>query len=81
MDGALNVPQVYCNGEEVTSMGGTQESYTVDVWSGNHPFYNVSVIARPPFFERNKPRARKRPSSILFLLFGLVHCDARIEKG
>ena len=31
--------KVICNGEEVTSMGGTLETYTVDIWSGNHPFF------------------------------------------
>lgn len=30
---------MYCNGEHVISVGGTQEKYVVDVWSGNHPFY------------------------------------------
>ncbi|KAK1281179.1 hypothetical protein QJS04_geneDACA002891 [Acorus gramineus] len=31
--------KVYCNGELVMTTGGTQREYTVDVWSGNHPFY------------------------------------------
>ncbi|KAL9228760.1 hypothetical protein vseg_004307 [Gypsophila vaccaria] len=31
--------KVYCNGELVMTTGGTQKDYTVDVWSGNHPFY------------------------------------------
>ncbi|KAM7256036.1 hypothetical protein ACFE04_011777 [Oxalis oulophora] len=31
--------KVYCNGELVLTTGGTQKEYTVDVWSGNHPFY------------------------------------------
>lgn len=31
--------KVYCNGELVMTTGGTQKEYTVDVWSGNHPFY------------------------------------------
>lgn len=31
--------KVFCNGEEVISMGGTQPEYVVDIWSGNHPFY------------------------------------------
>ena len=31
--------QVFCNGEEVLTTSGTQEKYTVDVWSGNHPFF------------------------------------------
>ncbi|XP_009603990.1 large ribosomal subunit protein bL31c-like [Nicotiana tabacum] len=31
--------KVYCNGEQVMTTGGTKNEYTVDVWSGNHPFY------------------------------------------
>jgi len=31
--------KVYCNGELVMTCGGTKEEYVVDVWSGNHPFY------------------------------------------
>eukprot|EP00850_Spirogloea_muscicola_P014680 SM000107S14046 [mRNA] locus=s107:138952:139686:- [translate_table: standard] len=31
--------EVFCNGELVMKTGGTQEKYVVDVWSGNHPFY------------------------------------------
>jgi len=31
--------KVFCNGEQVMSMGGTQDNYVVDIWSGNHPFY------------------------------------------
>ena len=31
--------QVFCNGVEVISLGGTKAEYVVDVWSGNHPFY------------------------------------------
>ena len=33
------VPQVFCNGEEVMTVGGTQAEYVVDIWSGNHPFF------------------------------------------
>ena len=46
------VPQVFCNGEEVLQVSGTKEKYVVDVWSGNHPFFNVrpslslSILAR-----------------------------------
>ena len=32
-------PQVFCNGEEVMTVGGTQAEYVVDIWSGNHPFF------------------------------------------
>ena len=31
--------KVYCNGEEVFAVGGTDESYDVDIWSGNHPAF------------------------------------------
>ena len=31
--------QIFCNGVEVMSCGGTKAEYIVDVWSGNHPFY------------------------------------------
>jgi len=37
--------KVICNGEEVLVTSGTMESYTVDVWSGNHPFYTKSDTA------------------------------------
>merc|ERR1712216_109104 len=30
--------KVYCNGEMVMTLGGSQEKYIVDLWSGNHPF-------------------------------------------
>lgn len=41
----LDLWQVICNGEEVLVTSGTMESYTVDVWSGNHPFYTKSDTA------------------------------------
>ena len=34
--------QVICNGEEVLTVSGTKEQYTVDIWSGNHPFFTKS---------------------------------------
>mmetsp|Transcript_24275 Transcript_24275/g.33939 ORF Transcript_24275/g.33939 Transcript_24275/m.33939 type:complete len:166 (+) Transcript_24275:2-499(+) len=30
---------VFCNGEEVYRTSGTVDKYVVDIWSGNHPFY------------------------------------------
>ncbi|GAB5353096.1 hypothetical protein AAMO2058_000008900 [Amorphochlora amoebiformis] len=30
---------VFCNGEEVYKISGTADKYVVDIWSGNHPFY------------------------------------------
>ena len=38
---------VVCDGEVVMQVSGTQASYVVDVYSGNHPFYqdgNVRVL-------------------------------------
>lgn len=40
--------QVICNGEEVLQLGGVKSEYVVDIWSGNHPFFqgntNVMVV-------------------------------------
>lgn len=38
--------KVLCNGEEVLVTSGTRDSYTVDIWSGNHPFFqgNTSTV-------------------------------------
>mmetsp|Transcript_23412 Transcript_23412/g.51395 ORF Transcript_23412/g.51395 Transcript_23412/m.51395 type:complete len:135 (+) Transcript_23412:71-475(+) len=30
---------VVCNGVEVMTVGGTKPTYNVDIYSGNHPFY------------------------------------------
>lgn len=38
----FNEAKVYCNGELVMTTGGTQEEYVVDIWSGNHPFFQGS---------------------------------------
>merc|ERR1712224_633449 len=31
--------KVLCNGKVVMKVGGSQEEYVVDLWSGNHPFF------------------------------------------
>eukprot|EP00879_Flechtneria_rotunda_P002917 GHRR01003134.1.p1 GENE.GHRR01003134.1~~GHRR01003134.1.p1 ORF type:complete len:146 (+),score=58.24 GHRR01003134.1:79-516(+) len=31
--------KVFCNGTEVMTVGGTKQQYNVDIYSGNHPFY------------------------------------------
>lgn len=31
--------KVICNGQEVMVVGGTKPTYNVDIYSGNHPFY------------------------------------------
>ena len=37
--------KVYCNGEEVFSVGGVSASYDVDIWSGNHPVFQDAGAA------------------------------------
>merc|ERR1712146_554374 len=41
--------EVYCNGELVMTVGGTKERYDVELWSGNHPFFqgkkNTTIIS------------------------------------
>eukprot|EP00475_Leptophrys_vorax_P025048 TRINITY_DN34929_c0_g1_i1.p1 TRINITY_DN34929_c0_g1~~TRINITY_DN34929_c0_g1_i1.p1 ORF type:complete len:142 (-),score=23.96 TRINITY_DN34929_c0_g1_i1:130-555(-) len=34
--------KVVCNGEVVMTTMGTKDNYVVDVWSGNHPFFQGS---------------------------------------
>ncbi len=38
--------KVFCNGEVVMTVGATKPEMSVDVWSGNHPFYtgNQKII-------------------------------------
>merc|ERR1711904_759658 len=31
--------RVLCRGEVVMVVGGSHKEYTVDIWSGNHPYY------------------------------------------
>ena len=32
----------FCDGELVLEVGTTKEELSVDIWSGNHPFYTGS---------------------------------------
>jgi len=34
--------KVYCDGKHIMTVGSTQESLNVDIWSGNHPFFTGS---------------------------------------
>lgn len=50
---------VTCNGEEVLVTSGTQPSYNVDIWSGNHPFFQgvtTSVVTDEGRVNRFKRR-------------------------
>lgn len=46
----FSTAKVVCNGQEVMVVGGTKSSYNVDIYSGNHPFYQVCA---------DQPRASK----------------------
>jgi large subunit ribosomal protein L31 len=51
--------KVICNGEEVMVTSGTQASYNVDIWSGNHPYYQgitTSVVTDEGRVNRFKRR-------------------------
>ena len=37
--------QIFCNGVEVMTCGGVKPEYVVDVWSGNHPFFQGNKTA------------------------------------
>ena len=34
--------QIFCDGKLIMKIGSTQNKLNVDIWSGNHPFYNGS---------------------------------------
>ena len=34
--------KVFCDGKLVLEVGGTKKELSVDIWSGNHPFYTGS---------------------------------------
>jgi len=51
--------RVVCNGEEVLVTSGTQPDYNVDLWSGNHPFFQgitTSVVTDEGRVNRFKRR-------------------------
>ena len=35
--------QIYCDGQLIMTTSSTKPNLSVDVWSGNHPFYTGSV--------------------------------------
>jgi large subunit ribosomal protein L31 len=37
-----HLAKVYCDGKQVLEIGATKKELTVDIWSGNHPFYTGS---------------------------------------
>lgn len=34
--------KVFCDGKQILEIGTTKEKLTVEIWSGNHPFYTGS---------------------------------------
>ena len=50
---------MFCNGEEVLSLGGSKDKYVVDLWSGNHPFFQgvqTTVVVNEGQVNRFKKR-------------------------
>ena len=38
----MHESKVYCDGQLVMTVGSTKPELSVDIWSGNHPFYTGS---------------------------------------
>ena len=34
--------KIFCDGEFIFEVGSTKKELSVDIWSGNHPFYTSS---------------------------------------
>jgi len=34
--------KIFCDGKQILEIGGTLPELSVDIWSGNHPFYTGS---------------------------------------
>lgn len=34
--------KIFCDGKQILEIGGTKKELTVEIWSGNHPFYTGS---------------------------------------
>lgn len=34
--------KVYCDGQHIMTVGSTKQKLSVDIWSGNHPFFTGS---------------------------------------
>ena len=80
--------QIFCNGVEVMSCGGTKPEYIVDVWSGNHPFYQgnkTSVVIEDGrvnrFNKARAPRAACFSSAVLRADARRVAADVRGSGG
>lgn len=62
--------QVFCNGEEVLVTGGTKAEYIVDVWAGNHPFYQ----ARPLDITAMGPLAKQEALAVPLMMRSPFAC-------
>jgi hypothetical protein len=64
--------QVFCNGVEVMTVGGTKQQYNVDIYSGNHPFYQVRGGAVPRQF-RNAQLPWQGVLQAAAVVLGCIH--------
>eukprot|EP00218_Dolichomastix_sp_CCMP3274_P007058 CAMPEP_0170137908 /NCGR_PEP_ID=MMETSP0033_2-20121228/4525_1 /TAXON_ID=195969 /ORGANISM="Dolichomastix tenuilepis, Strain CCMP3274" /LENGTH=113 /DNA_ID=CAMNT_0010373849 /DNA_START=36 /DNA_END=377 /DNA_ORIENTATION=+ len=60
--------EVYCNGELVMKVGGTQERYDVDLWSGNHPFFQGNKNALIVQADGNLKKFQNKYADLDFLV-------------
>lgn len=49
--------KIFCDGKQILEVGGTKQELTVEIWSGNHPFYtgsqkNLDTLGTIEKFER-----------------------------
>ena len=66
--------QVFCDGKLVLEVGTTKKELSVDIWSGNHPFYTGSqkIIDTPSReqsirrkgTEKKKRKTKRRVSQV-----------------
>ena len=67
--------KVFCDGKLVLEVGTTKEELSVDIWSGNHPFYTgsqkiIDTEGRVEKFERkygnysNKTESEKEENKL-----------------
>ena len=57
--------KVYCDGKLVLEVGTTKSDLSVDIWSGNHPFYTgsqkiIDTEGRVEKFERKYGSTEKK---------------------
>lgn len=71
--------QVYCKGEHVLTVSGTQPEYKVDIWSGNHPFFLGQTSA--VVVDDGRVNKFKRKFEGMDFLIGSADSDSAVADG